>query len=135
MEGKEAMEEAQYKSTPFISEGVVFWDVKMHQVVSNNWILMGVIANTAPAQASYSDSTSYGWAGNISREAHIGGQHTNGHGGWVLGGVANRRRSGVQVGLPSAHPQREAQNTRPWESGELLRQGWLGQQRATRILS
>jgi hypothetical protein len=54
----------------------VFWDVKMHQVV---WTYMGVIANTAPAQTSYSDGTSYGWGEN---QVWIGGKNEGAHGGW-----------------------------------------------------
>ena len=69
-------------ATPGISAGVVFWDIKMHQVVNNNWILMGVIANTAPIQNSYGDSTSYGWAGSTN-QVYIGGKNNAGHGGWV----------------------------------------------------
>jgi hypothetical protein len=68
-------------ATPGISEGVVFWDVKMHQVKGNNWILAGVIANTAPTKDSYGDGTSYGWASNAA-EVWIGGKNTPSHGGW-----------------------------------------------------
>jgi hypothetical protein len=64
-------------ATPGISEGIVFWDVKIHQV---GWTCMGVIANTAPAETSYSDGTSYGWGGPS--QVYIGGAIVSAHGGW-----------------------------------------------------
>jgi hypothetical protein len=65
-------------ATPGISEGVVFWDVKIHQV--GNWILAGIIANTEPGENSYSDGTCYAWAGTS--QVHIGGKNNASHGGW-----------------------------------------------------
>jgi hypothetical protein len=66
-------------ATPGISEGVVFWDVKMHQV--DTWILAGVIANTAPTEVSYSDGTCYGWASM--NQVYIGGKNSPSHGDWL----------------------------------------------------
>ena len=67
-------------ATPSISDGVFLWDVNIHHMVGNTWILMGVIANTAPISQSYADNTNYGWASDC--QVYIGGKNMSGHDGW-----------------------------------------------------
>jgi hypothetical protein len=67
-------------ATPGMANGFFFWDVKMHAVQNNDWILIGVIANTAPSEQSSTDISSYGWSS--SNQVWIGGKCCLGFGGW-----------------------------------------------------
>jgi len=42
--------------------GTYMWGFKIHSLKSNYWIFLGVIASSRPADESFSDPTSWGWA-------------------------------------------------------------------------
>ena len=65
--------------TPCVAAGVFRWSVKVHSP-RNNWVLVGVIGNTAPGANSYGDLTSFGWAGQS--QVYQAGNNTSGN-GWI----------------------------------------------------
>mmetsp|Transcript_48051 Transcript_48051/g.134162 ORF Transcript_48051/g.134162 Transcript_48051/m.134162 type:complete len:328 (-) Transcript_48051:96-1079(-) len=61
--------------------GTYMWGVKIRTLKNNDWMFLGVIASTRPNDNSFSDATSYGWAGS-GGQTFSGGVNTSGHGGW-----------------------------------------------------
>jgi hypothetical protein len=68
-------------ATPGISKGVVFWDIKVHQLkIDTPWMMVGVVANATPGEMSYSDGTCYAWGAND--HSWIAGTAQQGYLGW-----------------------------------------------------
>jgi hypothetical protein len=56
----------------------VYWKATLVEL--NHWACLGVIGNAQPADDSFQDPTSCGWAS--STQVYIAGQIKGGHGGW-----------------------------------------------------
>jgi hypothetical protein len=51
---------------------------------SSNWLLLGVIGKTNPANSySYGDPTCYGWVGHSDKQVYIAGANKSGHDGFT----------------------------------------------------
>jgi hypothetical protein len=87
--------------------GIVVWKVKIHTLLNNQWLYVGIIGQSSPAKSSYNDTLSYGWAGH--GQVYQGGKCIQGHGGWpsttamCVGDVLNMKLDSITQVLSMTH--------------------------------
>lgn len=65
--------------------GTYMWGFRIQVLQNNYWAFLGVISSTRPADKSFFDSTSFGWActsTSYSADCYIAGRCVTGYGGW-----------------------------------------------------